>query len=706
MIHYKKDNHQIVHLSLDMSNRRVNIINHEVAQALVPVLEQLEAERDKGALRGVILRSLKTSFLAGGDLDYLYHTQSAAAAFAYTKSVQAIFRRLERLQVPVVAAINGAALGTGYEFALACHYRIALDRPSTVVGLPEVTLGMMPASGGLSRLTWMLGIEKAYPILSQGKRYHVKEAKQLGLIDAVASSPKDLLEQAEAWILSNPKLERPWDNKGVPAHNNPKRAQTAQLIAALNAQLRQRSYGNYPAQQAILNAMVEGGYVDFDTACRIESRYFAQLICSPTCKNMTKAFWYDFKKNRNGNSRPKGYGRFRARRIGIIGAGKMGAGIAYIAAMAEIEVVLKDVTLPIAEQGLERIQQKLEKLIENGKMTQPQMQEILARIQVTDKANVFEECDLVVEAVFENKDLKMRLTRETQNALHREAFMTSNTSTIPISELARASQQPGKFIGLHFFSPVEQVPAVEIIRGAATDDETVARAFDFTQQIGRIPIVVKDSRGFFTSRIFKAYVLEAMTLLQEGQAPATIEHAALKAGMRLAPLAIADRIGLPFILKIEQLMQTDEDYEPHPAIAILERMVEEFARKGQINQAGFYEYQKGQRHRLWPELNEHFPLSVPQLSHEEMSDRLLFVQCIETVECMEKGIIKKAANANLASIHAWGFVPFKGGVLQFINDYGLPAFVERCDALAAQYGSRFAPPQLLRTMAAAGEAFE
>ncbi len=702
MIFYKKDYQNIVTLTLDMKARTVNIINHEVAKALVPVLERLEKDKAERQLTGVIITSGKRSFLAGGDLDYLHNSDNPQVIFDYSMTLNQVFRRLELLGVPVVAAINGSALGSGYELTLACHYRIALDSAHTTIGLPEVGIGMLPGGGGIVRLTWMLGVAAAFQILSRGKTYHCQEALRKGLIDKLVFSERELFEQARAFILSKPHLVKPWDmGNPPPPLCNPKSPQTAQLITELNAQLIKKTLDNYPAPQAVLNTIYECMQVEFAQAMKIVSRQFTALILSPQCRNMTKAFWYDLNKIKNGLSRPKGFGRFRARKIGIIGSGAMGAGIAYLAIMQNIQVVLKDISISIAEQGKMWVRNNLNELVAKEKISKPQLEELLARISTTDTHKSFEDCDLILEAVFENIELKTRIVREAEMYTHRDAFIASNSATLSISEIAKSGlSRPSNFIGMHFFAPVLNTKLVEIVVGQNTNAETTARAFDFALQLNKVPIVAKDKIGFYTLRVFRTYLLEGLALLQEGQNPAHIRNCALQSGMEEGPFVLADQLSLSFILELEQKTATQQgaNYQLHPAMAVIEKMVVELKRQGKYQKGGFYEYDGDEERSFWSGLSQHFPPQQPQLDSQTIKDRMIFAQCIEAARCLEEKIIENAADANLGSIYGWGFPAFEGGVLQYINTYGLTNFVTRAQELAQRFGQRFNPPQMLIDM--------
>lgn len=700
MIQYHKDSDNIVTLTLDKKNSSVNIINRHLSEVWLPVLAQLRTDVAQKQLRGVIITSAKRSFLAGGDLDYLHSSDDAEHLFEYSQALNNIFRQIEQLPVPVVAAINGAALGSGYELALACHYRIALDLPNTVIGLPEVNLGMIPGGGSIVRLTWLLGIEAAFELLSKGKSYHVKEAYQRGLIDATADDLRSLMAQAYAFIMSSTSLTKIWD-KGLepPKLSNPRYPDTAQLIANLNAQLFHRTRGNLPAQQTILNAIYECMQVDFDQALNIVSRYFAQICLSSTCQNMTKAFWYDFNRIRNGANRPKGFGRFRARRIGIIGAGDMGAGIAYISALEGIDVVLKDISISIAQQGKNIVNQQLDVLFRQGKMSLNQVNDILNRIKPSDKLSDFEDCDLVIEAVFENAELKKRIARETELYLPRQAFFASNSATLSIDMLAESFSHPQIFVGMHFFSPILQSQLVEVVVGKNSNEETIARAFDFVQHVGKVPIIVKDSVGFYTLRVLRTYLLESFTLLYEGQTAPYVRNAALLGGMKKGAFLMADEQSLRMFLDLEQARANTMggDYDYPEGLAVLKTMVIEHRRSGKQAKAGFYDYNQ-QEVEFWTELPQVFPISDTVLPVQDVIDRLIFAQVLQAAHCLEEGVIQSPAEANLGSIYGWGFPAFKGGVLQFINDYGFDNFITRCQYLANQYSSRFAPTPMLLTM--------
>ncbi len=709
MIKYKKATSNIVTLTLDMEGRNINIINHEIGRAFIPVLIHLKKEKAAGELSGVIITSAKKSFLAGGDLDYLYETQDAAEIFSFIEKQKELFRALEMLDVPVVACMNGSALGSGFELALACHHRILVNAPGVVVGLPEVKLGLLPGAGGIIRLMWMLGMEKALDILTKGERHKPEDALAKGLVDELARSFNSMIDKAEAWIKANPSPVQPWDDKTykIPGGNlyHPK---MAQMVAGATAMMTLKTRNNYPAPQAILNTIAEGSILDFKTALRVESRYFTELLLGSTARNMTKAFWYDLNAVRTGKSRPKGIGKFRPRKIGIIGAGMMGSGIAYVSAMSGLEVVLKDVSVSVAERGKNYSKKLLDKRISRGSMSEANKQTVLDRIKATELVSDFEGCDLIIEAVFENRSLKAAVTKEAEKHIDEYSIFASNTSTLPITGLAKASQRPENFIGLHFFSPVDKMKLVEIIVGEQTSDETLARAFDFVKMIRKFPIVVNDSRGFYTSRVFATYVKEGAALLQEGNSPVSIENAGMHGGMPVGPLAVSDEVSLSLSLDIDTQTRKDmgDDYVEHPGMKVFEKMVSELNRPGKAKGAGYYEYPKKGKKYLWPELTKHFPAHEAPLTLKEMTERLMFIQSIETVRCLEEKVLTNVADANIGSVFGWGFAPFKGGALQYINDYGLDEFINKARKMTIDYGDRFEPPALLIQMAEEGRTFQ
>ena len=699
MIRYQKDTDNIVTLSLDMEGRPVNVINHEIGAAFFPVIEHLKEEKAKGKLRGLIFTSTKRTFLSGGDLEYLFKADDPEEIFSLSEKLKHFLREIESPGVPVVAAINGTALGAGFEMALACHHRILIDHPRIRVGFPEVHLGLIPGSGGIVRMMWLLGIENAFPILSKGHSYAPKEALKAGIIDELAHDRKDMLEKSKAWLLATKEGRRPWDRKdgkipGGTAHEH----SVASTIRRMAVALAKEHHNNLLAPQAILNVLHEGSKVDFDTACRIESRYFTELLRSKQCKNMIKTFWFDHNDIESGISRPKGYGKFRPKKVGIIGAGQMGSGIALTCLSSGLEVVLKDVSRLIAERGRDYVSQKLDRMESSGQLTAVEKQDHLARILTTEDPRDFKDCDLVIEAVFENQMVKQKVTREAETYTDEYTLFASNAISIPISKLAKTSVRPQNYIGLHFFAPAEDVQLVEIVRGDETSEESVARAFDFVKSIHKTPIVVKDDWGFYVGRVKNTYILEGITMLQEGFSPPMIENLGRKAGMPKGALEMADEIGLNIVLRYEKQAAEHygNKYTEHPAVTVLNKMIEAFNRPGKVARSGFYDYPHDQPHLLWPELTEHFPPKEQVYHDEDIIERFLFAQVIEAIWCMQEGVINSIPEANLGSIHGWGFPAFKGGVIQYIIDYGKAAFISRCKHYEEKHGQRFKVPKFLR----------
>lgn len=700
MIYYQKDIDHIATLTLDMAGRQKNVINHEIRKAFVPVLRHLQAEKSRGTLRGVILTSAKKTFLAGGDLDYLYRATNPQEIFAFAEDMKAFLRELESPGVPVVAAINGSAIGAGFEVALACHRRIVVDAPHIRLGLPEVEIGLIPGGGGIIRMMWLLGIAQAYPILSSGKRYTPREAHKLGIVDEIARDEQSAVQKARNWLLQTQEGRRPWDQAdGVIPGGTAYDTQTARQIRNLIAQQAREHHDRFPGPKAILSVLVEGSKVDFDTACRIESRYYANLVRKPQAKNMIKAFWFDANYIKEGKNRPRGFGKFRPRKVGVIGAGLMGSGIALACLLHGLEVIIKDVSKPIADRGREFVHARLQEQVERGQITPEEQEAARQWLTTTEDAREFESCDLVIEAVFENQMVKQKVTREAEGYLDDYAFLATNTISIPISRLAEATQRPEHYIGLHFFHPVDQVPLVEIVRGEKTSAETVARAFDFVRHIRKTPIVVKDDWGFFAARVRNTYILEGITMLQEGYAPALIENIGLQSGMPQGALALADQLGLNMVMRYEK--QAAEHYGPkymqHPAVRVLDKMIDELDRPGAKKRAGFYQYPVEEEPRIWTDLADLYPQRPAQeCDIPEMIDRFLIAQVLEAVWCMQEGVIQSIAAANLGSIYGWGFPAFRGGVIQFIHDCGLDQFLEKCLDFQKKHGRRFQVPRQLK----------
>jgi 3-hydroxyacyl-CoA dehydrogenase/enoyl-CoA hydratase/3-hydroxybutyryl-CoA epimerase len=702
-IQYQKNEDNIVILTFDSPNQSANTMNADFRTALDEVVAQLQADED---IAGIIFRSAKKTFFAGGDLDELIQAtpEHATEFFNMIEEMKAKLRYIETRGIPVVAALNGTALGGGWEIALCAHHRIALNDPKSKFGLPEVTLGLLPGGGGIVRSVRLLGLQNALPLLMEGKQFGVDKARSLGLIHEIADSTDELLEKAIAWIKANLKSQQPFDVKGykIPG-GSPSTPAVAQMLAIAPAMLRDKTKGCYPAPEAIMSAAVEGAQVDVDTALTIESRYFTYLATGQISKNMIGTFWHGLNAIKSGASRPQGLERWKATKVGILGAGMMGAGIAYATASKGIPVVLKDISIEAAEKGKAYSQKLLDKKFAQGRLSAEKRDQVLSLIQTTASNADLAGCDLIIEAVFENPTLKAQVTQEAEQYLASNGVMASNTSTLPITELAQASKNDQNFIGLHFFSPVDKMQLVEIIKGKNTSPETLAKAFDFVQQIGKLPIVVNDSRGFFTSRVFGTFVQEGLRLLAEDVHPARIEMAALKAGMPMGPLAIQDEVSLTLSEHVaneryKALEAQGQTITKSPADEVIHSMIHEFNRKGKAAGQGFYDYPADAKKQLWSGLS--YWKKDNDISEQEMIDRFLFVQALDTVRCLEEGVLESVVDANVGSIFGIGFAAWTGGAVQFLNQYGLAKAVTRAKVLENKYGERFKAPQLLKDRAA------
>ncbi len=707
-----RDNDDIVTVSIDQTDRKMNIIDDGFNQAFVSLRT---AFRDDDKAKGLIITSGKDSFIVGADIDQMVTLESPEQAFELVENLKSAMRQLERCGKPVVAAMTGMALGGGLEVALACHYRIAIDMPQAKFGLPEVKLGLLPGGGGTQRLMRLIGMQKSLEMMTQGQLVNASQAKDIGFIDALASDVDDLIDQAKAWIKANPQAQQPWDIKGfkIPGGNtySPK---NVQLLSVAPAMAYQKSHGNYPAITRIMSCVFEGSLLDIDAGLEVESSYFVACVLSPESKNMIISMWQQLNQIKKGQARPKGFERQKVNKVAVLGAGMMGAGIAYVAAKAGIEVILLDTSLDNADKGKQYSQKLLDKAISRGRSTEVKKSALLDHITTTTSYADLDGCDLVIEAVFESRDIKAKCTEQAEAIIPESTVYASNTSTIPITSLAAASQRPNQFIGLHFFSPVDQMPLVEIIMGVQTDEATLAKAFDFVLQIGKTPIVVNDSRGFYTSRVFGTYVSEGMAMLGEGVHPRRIEVAGLRSGMPMPPLALEDEVSLDLSMLIMAQSKKDtlnegKEWISHPSEAVLNTMVTDYERLGKKNSIGFYDYSQNaegkSEKQLWSGLAELYPPKDEQPEMQELIDRLLYIQANETARCYEENVLRSVAEANVGAIFGWGFAPHQGGTLQFINAVGVERFVERSRELAKQFGSRFEPAQILVEMAKSGKVF-
>lgn len=712
---YEKDQHSIVTITMDMSGP-VNAMNAEYGVEMEKALQKLEAEKE---LAGVVLASAKKVFFAGGDLNDLLaaKVEDVAEFRANTESLKTQLRRLEKLPVPVVAAINGAALGGGYEICLACNYRIAWDNKTVQIGLPEVSLGLYPGGGGVVRLTKKIGVEKAVPYILEGKRIKPAKALEEGFIEQTVGSLEELVPAAKKWIIDNKDSEeahvQPWDRKGyrIPggAINAPRNAQFATMAPTI---LHQKTRGLMPQAVAALDVAFQSTVLDVDTALRIEGREFARIATGPVAKNMISTFFFGLNKVNGGASRPKDVPKSPTKKVGILGAGMMGQGIAYVSAMVGIEVVLKDVSVEAAERGKAYSAKLLEKAVKRGRMDEAKMKGILSLIKPTDSNEDLRGCDLVIEAVFENVGLKNKIVQETEEFLGDDGFWGSNTSTLPITILQSAAKKPENFVGIHFFSPVDKMPLVEIIAGENTSDEAIAKAFDYTQQIRKTPIVVNDSLGFFTSRTFGTYLDEGGRLLTEGLHPIKIDTLGKSIGMPVGPLQVHDETSLELTRKAgetwTEMGMKDKWYDGTNMRRIVNDLVIERGRGGKDARhgaAGFYDYDDDGKRSAWPGLVDLYYNADNDVSEEDIADRLMFRQVIETLKCLQTNVLRSVADGNVGSIFGIGAPAHTGGFLQYVNTYGLQNFADRCAELASKYGDRFDCPQIVKDKITAGESF-
>ncbi len=705
MINYECDGDGIATITWDVSNRPMNVMNDETITALEVAVDQAIADEN---CKGAIMASAHKEFVVGADLASVPAGGDPVELYNWVRRIQIILRRLESCGKPFAAAINGHALGGGYELALACHYRVAAAEGRIKIGLPEAKVGLLPGAGGTQRLPRMIGMQAAVMMMLEGKEQDQKAALNLGMIDKVVPAA-ELLADAKQWLLDEgPKnAVKPWDKKGfkIPG-GGPNSKPGQQLFMGGNAMLAKRTYGNFPAQKNIMSCVYEGLITDIDTGLKIEARYLAATASTPEAKNLIRFFFAMTEANKLAR-RPEGYEKSKPKKIGMLGAGMMGAGIAYVSAAAGIDVVLIDRDQEAADKGKTYSAGLVKKHVGRGRMDEAAGEAILARITATTDYAGLADADLVIEAVFEDRKIKAGVTEQAEAVMPAGAVMASNTSTLPITGLAEASKNAANFIGLHFFSPVDKMPLVEIIRGANTSDECLAKAMDYVQAIRKTPIVVNDSRGFYTSRVFGTYVREGMCMLGEGIAPALIENAGKMSGMPVGPLAMVDEVSLELSHRISEQTKKDlgDKYIPTPADPMVKKMVEELGRLGKKVGKGFYDYpEKGEKH-LWPGLKENFPQSAEQPDVQELIKRLMYVQSIETARCMEEGVVTNASDADVGSVMGWGFAPNRGGSISQIDMVGINKFVEDCDRMAQAYGPRFTPPKLLRDMAEKGEGF-
>jgi 3-hydroxyacyl-CoA dehydrogenase / enoyl-CoA hydratase / 3-hydroxybutyryl-CoA epimerase len=690
----------IATLIFDEPNSLVNTMCQDWQTDLTAVVAQIVSAKDK--IKGIVLTSAKTTFFAGADLKRIMRLQptDVARCYAEIELVKKNFRTLETIGKPVVSCLNGSALGGGWELALVGHYRIAMAGKDVQLGLPEVTLGLLPGAGGVTKMVRHLGLLRAQSYLIDGRIFGPQEALELGLVHELVNTAAQLQTNAVEYINAQTDnlvaCQHPWDHIDykIPG-GKPSSPGLATALTVAPAMLLKQTRGLLPAPEAILACMVDGAMVDFDTALRIESRYLARLLTGINAKAMINTFFFNMNAIKSGVSRPQGVDRFKPIKVGILGAGMMGAGIAYAQASKGIVSVIKDVTVERAQAGKAYSKKITALRVSKGKLTEEAQADLLACITPTANTIDLQNCDLIIEAVFEQRALKASVTKEAEPMLVAGGFFASNTSTLPITGLAEASSHPSKFIGIHFFSPVEKMKLVEIIRGKKTDDETVARAYDYVQALGKIPIVVNDSRGFYTSRTFGTFVMEGVTMLSEGIPAAAIENGGIQAGMPVGPLAVIDETSLSLSMHvIEQTMQDyateGKLYSAMPGEQLLRQMVKEFKRAGRASGGGFYDYPEVGKKTLWSGLVPHYGKNSTAWDVRTIKDRLLYRQAIETARCLHEGVLSNVPDGNIGSIFGIGFPAWTGGAMQFIYGMGIDVFAKRAAELAVAHGSGFA----------------
>ena len=712
-------------LTWDDKDRPMNVLSGDALGELAAAVEQAVAADD---VKGIILTSAKPGvFVAGGDLQQIESIGSgpidAEDLLHRTSAVLDQLRRMETCGKPVVAALNGVTLGGGYEIAMACHRRILVNQRHAQVGLPEAGLGLMPGAGGTQRLPRLIGLQNALGLIMQGKQLGPDKPLEKGLVDELVD-PADLIPAAKRWILESGDPVQPWDKKGykVPG-GGPESVVFSQTLMGSNAMTHANTFGNMPSQQAILQSVYEGLALPMDRAGKVETRQFIRVLQDPTARSMLRTLFFSLQECQKGVRRPKDVPRFEVKKVGILGAGLMGQGIAHVTAKAKIEVVLIDRDLASAERGKDKVAKTLARRLEKGRTTPDRVEAILSRIRPSESYDDLEGCDVIVEAVFEDRELKAKVTKAADAKLSDDAIFASNTSGLPITDLAKASSRPEHFIGLHFFSPVERMQMVEIVVGEKTSDETLAKAWDYILAIKKAGIVVNDSPGFYTSRVFGTFISEGNHLLVEGVTPALIENAAKAAGMPMPPLGISDQVGLGTMYKVAKQAEKDaaakgETWAPSPAQAIIASLIEDHDRWGAHpppkedgtprTPGGFYDYHEGGK-SLWPELgtamSRWIETAAEQPSADVVRQRYVFVQCLEAARCLEQGVITDIRDGDVGVIMAVGFPAFTGGPFTYMDNYGIEKLVRDADALAERYGERFAPPKLLRDMAAEGRTF-
>ncbi len=719
---YAVDADGVATITWDTVGKSMNVMNQ---QGFLDLEAHIDTALADDAVKGVIITSGKEGSFAGGmDLNIIAAMKDSAGdnpakgLFDGVMGMHAILRKIERAGMdpktlkggkPIVAALPGTALGIGLEIPLACHHIIAADNPKAKIGLPEIMVGIFPGAGGTMRLTRKMGAMAASPLLLEGKLNDPKKAKSAGVVDQVVPAD-ELLSAAKDWVLNakGADIVKPWDAKGYKMPGGaPYHPAGFMTFVGASAMVNGKTQGVYPAAKALLSAVYEGAMVPFDTALKIEARWFTNVLMNPSSSAMIRSLFINKEALEKGAVRPAGIEDQKVSKVGVMGAGMMGAGIALVSALAGIEVVLIDQKQEAADKGKSYTADYMDKGISRKKATPEKKEQVLGLITATTDYAALAGCDLIVEAVFEDPAIKAEVTRNVEAVVGPDCIFATNTSTLPISELAKASARPDQFIGIHFFSPVDKMLLVEIIKGAETDDRAVAKALDFVRQIRKTPIVVNDARFFYANRCIIPYINEGIRMVREGVAPALIENAAKLVGMPLGPLQLTDETSVDLGVKIAKATKAamGADYPNDEVDEVLFWMFDE-GRLGRKSNAGFYGYDdKGKRTGLWSGLGEKYPLAADQPDVTEVQHRLLFAQVLEAVRALEEGVLMDIREGDVGAILGWGFAPWSGGPLSWLDIIGAERAVALCDALTETYGPRFATPALLRDMAAKGDTF-
>ncbi|MCH2021273.1 MAG: 3-hydroxyacyl-CoA dehydrogenase NAD-binding domain-containing protein [Saprospiraceae bacterium] len=704
LLEYIIDKEGIATITINMVKESTNLFSIDFIKCYI---ETAKKALKNPEVKGIIVTSGHKEFMAGADLKFLSNPpEDKNQVFQGMLEVHKGFREIEKGGKPFVAAINGTVLGGGYELVLTCHHRIAINNDKAKIGLPEVNLGLLPGGGGTQRLTYLIGVPKATMYILQGRQFRPSKALEEGYIDQLVTNKDELIPAAKKWILEVGNSIQPWDNKSykIPQGGLMSKSGAETMIGGIG-NLRKKTHGNYPSAKYAMACIHDGIGLPIDRGLEVEARYFIKAFYSKEARNLIRTGFFAINEAKKGKLKPSGYDFYKINKVGVLGAGMMGAGIAYVSAVSGMDVVLKDLSIENAEKGKKYSTNLLQKKVYKARMTKEEMQVILDKIKTTDNAADIKDCDLVIEAVFEDQNIKAKVTRETEAVLAENKIYASNTSTIPISLLAKASDRPKNFIGMHFFSPVDKMPLVELIVGEETSDFAIAAAVDYVTQINKIPIVVNDSRGFFTSRVFGTFTCEGALMLNEGVPPALIENVAKRIGMPIGPLAITDEISLTLPLHIMEASDVKLEGATKTLYDIYKKLSHDLGRVGKKTGRGFYEYPKDGKKYLWPELENHFPSNLNYLDADTVGKRMLHIMSLESYKCFEEGVLKTTTDGDVGSLTGFGFPPFTGGVFSYIDYIGADVFVKECDDFAERFGTRFKVPDSLRKMAKEGKTF-